>query len=263
MSERRNTWRLARLSPHGEPQTARPIARKQHCQDKWPLPKLFFHHPAKTWTTRDGQVVPAPSDLKLGNDAVKLNATVLYADMNGSTSLVDTHNATIAAEVYKSYMVCTARIIKNAGGTITAYDGDRIMGLFIGDYKNTTAARTALQINWAVKHIVNPALKAQYGNDAYQMSHVIGVDTSTMLAARIGVRNDNDIVWVGRAANYAAKLTSLDTGHAVYITSDVFTKLDRLLKYNGTPEQLMWESCTWNSMNKMAVHRSNWMWAVS
>jgi class 3 adenylate cyclase len=217
---------------------------------------------SKTWTTRDGQVVPAPSDLKLGNDAVKLNATVLYADMNGSTNLVDTHTATTAAEVYKIYMACTARIIKNAGGTITAYDGDRIMGLFIGDYKNTTAAKTALQINWAVKHIVNPSLKAQYGNDAYQMNHGIGVDTSTILAARIGVRNDNDVVWVGRAANYAAKLTSVDTGHAIYITGDVFAKLDRPLKYNGTPEQLMWEPCTWNPMNKMAVHRSNWTWAV-
>ena len=74
---------------------------------------------AKTWTTRDGQVVPEPADLKLGNDGVKLDATVLYADMDGSTNLVDTYSATIAAEVYKSYMVCTARIIKQAGGNIT------------------------------------------------------------------------------------------------------------------------------------------------
>ena len=36
------------------------------------------------WTARDGQVVPAPSDLKLGNDAVYFDrATVLYADLAG------------------------------------------------------------------------------------------------------------------------------------------------------------------------------------
>lgn len=217
---------------------------------------------SKTWTSRDGQAVPEPTDLKLGNDAAKLDATVLYADMNGSTKLVDAHSPTTAAEVYKSYMVCTARIIKNAGGTITAYDGDRIMGIFIGDRKNSTAAKTALQINWAVSHIVNPALKTQYGTNAYQLSHVIGIDTSSILAARIGVRNDNDIVWVGRAANYAAKLTALDTGHAVYITGDVFGRLIDTSKYGGDPKRLMWESCTWNTMNKMAVHRSNWTWAV-
>ena len=27
------------------------------------------------WSERDGEVVPEPEDLKLGNDAVKLNAT--------------------------------------------------------------------------------------------------------------------------------------------------------------------------------------------
>jgi class 3 adenylate cyclase len=218
---------------------------------------------AKTWTTREGQMVPEPADLKLGNDGVKLDATVLYADMDGSTNLVDTYNATTAAEVYKSYMVCTARIIKHAGGNITAYDGDRIMGIFIGDSKNSAAAKTALQINWALKNIVNPALKVQYGDTAYQMAHVIGIDTSTMLAARIGVRNDNDIVWVGRAANYAAKLTAISGGYPIYITADVFDKLNDSSKYGGDPRRLMWESRTWTKMNNMSIYRSNWHWSIS
>lgn len=217
---------------------------------------------ARQWEQRDGQVVPEPAGLKLGNDAVNLDATVLYADMDGSTNLVDGHSATYAAEVYKSYMVCTARIIKAAGGVITAYDGDRIMAVFIGDSKNTTAAKTALQLSWAVSKIVNPALKAQYGDGAYQMSHVIGIDTSRLLAARIGVRNDNDIVWVGRAANYAAKLTAISTGHKVYVTDDVFTKLYKTSKYGGNPKQLMWEAAQWTQMSNMTVHRSNWTWSI-
>jgi hypothetical protein len=42
------------------------------------------------WTTREGQVVPDTPDLELGNDAVTLDATVLYADIDGSTSMVPT-----------------------------------------------------------------------------------------------------------------------------------------------------------------------------
>jgi class 3 adenylate cyclase len=217
---------------------------------------------SKTWSQRDGQVVPDPSELRLGNDAVNLDATVLYADIDGSTKLVDDQSASYAAEVYKIYMVCTARIIKNAGGVITAYDGDRIMAIFIGDYKNTKAVKTALQINWAVSKIINPALRTQYGEDAYQMNHVIGVDTSKILAARIGVRNDNDIVWVGRAANYAAKLTGLSTGHRVYITGTVFDKLHSSSKVGGNPERLMWERARWTQMNDRIVHRSNWIWSI-
>ena len=215
------------------------------------------------WTTREGEVVPEPEDLGLGNDAVKFEATVLYADMADSTDLVDKQKAHLAAETYKSYMVCAARIIKNAGGTITAYDGDRIMGIFIGGTKNTTAAKAALQINWAVDQIINPALKRQYGASAYQLDHVIGIDTSPIFACRIGVRNDNDIVWVGRAANHAAKLASLNDGFPVFITKAVFDKLNKSSKYGGNPERLMWEERTWTKMNNVLVYRSNWICPVA
>jgi class 3 adenylate cyclase len=44
----------------------------------------------EAWATRAGQKVPEPSDLKLGNDAVEFDvATILYADLTGSTKLVD------------------------------------------------------------------------------------------------------------------------------------------------------------------------------
>lgn len=214
------------------------------------------------WETRDGEVVPEPEDLKLGNDAVKLDATVLYADMSGSTSLVDNQSATLAAEVYKSYMICASRIVKDEGGAITAYDGDRIMAVFIGGSKNSTAARCALKINWAVLNIVNPGIKAVYGSDAYQMGHVIGIDTSSLFLCRIGVRNDNDLVWVGRAANYAAKLTDLNEGYSIYITGDVFDRLHDDSKNGGTPRRLMWEQRFWTKMNNMRVHRSNWWWSL-
>ena len=101
------------------------------------------------WTTRDGQVVPKSSDIQLANDAVKLDAVVLYADMSGSTKLVDNYKAHFAAEIYKSYLHCAAKIIRSEGGEITSYDGDRIMAVFLGDYKNTSAVRSALKINYA------------------------------------------------------------------------------------------------------------------
>lgn len=215
------------------------------------------------WTTRKGQVVPEPDDLGLGNDAVEFEATVLYADMADSTGLVDKQKAHLAAEVYKSYMVCAARIIKNAEGTVSAYDGDRIMGVFIGEFKNSSAAKAALQINWALQEVVNPALKQYYGDSAYQMNHAIGIDTSPIFACRIGVRNDNDIVWVGRAANYAAKLTNLKNDkHPVFITGAVFDKLNRKSKYGGDPERLMWEQRKWTQVNDMRVYSSRWTWPL-
>lgn len=58
-----------------------------------------------TWTTREGRVIPAPRDLKLTNDAIEFDrATVLYADLSGSTNLVDKKKWWFAAEVYKTFL---------------------------------------------------------------------------------------------------------------------------------------------------------------
>ncbi len=83
------------------------------------------------WDERNGLVVPEAKDLRLGNDAVQLDATVLYADITASTQLVDTKAPAFAAEIYKGYLTCAARIVKAQGGAITAYDGDRIMAVFL------------------------------------------------------------------------------------------------------------------------------------
>lgn len=215
-----------------------------------------------SWTEHDGQVVPEPEDLQLGNHAVNLRATVLYADLQGSTSLVDKWTRKFAAEVYKTYMACAARIIKHEGGSITAYDGDRVMGIFVGNRKNTDAARTSLKINWALQEIVNPAINGFYSKSPYTVRHVIGVDTSDILACRIGVRNDNDIVWVGRAANYAAKLSSTDGNFPVYITGDVFDVMLDESKFGGTPRRLMWDERQWTAMNGMRIYGSSWTWPL-
>jgi len=211
------------------------------------------------WTDRDGQKVPEAEDISLGNNAVKLNATVLYADLAESTTLVDGYKKDFAAEVYKTYLHCASKIIKSEGGVITAFDGDRVMGVFLGDSKNTSAARCALKINHAVLKIINPAIKAQYSSTDYTVKHAVGIDTSDLYIARTGVRGSNDLVWVGRAANYAAKLCSLrKASKASYITATVYNKLDKAVK-TSSDGQSMWESSTWQEKG-ITVYSSTWMW---
>ena len=205
------------------------------------------------WTIRDGNVVPEPEKLGLGNDGVNLDGTVLYADISGSTQLVDSTIPHFAAEVYKAYLACAARIIKNEEGVITAYDGDRVMAVFIGKAMCTNAVRAALKIKGAVLTIVQPAMKAQYPQTNYVLKHVIGIDTSKLLASRIGVRNDNDLVWVGRAANYAAKLTTLSDEFSIWITGSVYDSIQDGVKFAGTTN--MWTEHSWNTMNKMRIYR--------
>ena len=212
------------------------------------------------WTTREGRVVPESDDLKLGNDAVTLDGTVLYADLDDSTKLVDTEKPWFVAEVYKCYLACAARIIRSEGGEITSYDGDRIMAVFIGDSKNTDAARTALKINFAVLKIINPAIENQYSDANYTVKHVVGIDTSNLFVARTGIRGANDLVWVGRAANYAAKLSSR-SGPATQITAAVYNKLNRESKIGGNGRN-MWTQTTAREIGNKTIYTSTWYWKV-
>lgn len=216
---------------------------------------------AGVWQEEATSSVPAPEDLRLNAKHAKNleTATVLYADLDGSTSMVDNHTWQFSAEIYKNYLRCAAQIIRSEDGIITAYDGDRIMAVFTGGSKNTSAVRCAMKINYAVVEIIRPALALQYRNTSFTLNHVVGVDTSQLRTARIGVRGDNDLVWIGRAANYAAKLTTLSE-KPIWITKSVFDAMRDDVKYsNGIP---MWESRIWTAMNNLPVYCSTYWWRL-
>lgn len=176
----------------------------------------------------NGFTVPGGEALTFGNTGTRIDATVLYADIQGSTKMVDSLRDTQSAEYYKAFLHCAAKIIKSNGGTIAAYDGDRVMAVFIGDEQCVEAIRSALQITEAVNSIINPKFLATYRDYHRPLRHTVGIDCGKLLVAKTGVRVDSDLVWVGPAANYASKLNSfdgLDGAYAVRATADVINRV--------------------------------------
>ncbi len=215
----------------------------------------------ESWTVEATNEVPDPDQLRLSNHAKDLEtATVLYADLDGSTNMVDNYQWSFSAEIYKAYLRCAARIIAAEKGVVTAYDGDRVMAIFTGTTKNTCAVRAAMKINHAVEMIIRPAIAQQYANKKFTLKHVIGVDTSQLRAARIGVRGYNDLVWVGRAANHAAKLTNL-SDKPLWITKAVYDAMNKVVKQASDGRE-MWEKRYWTPMNNMEIYCSTWRYVV-
>jgi class 3 adenylate cyclase len=214
-----------------------------------------------SWTERNGQVVPAPADLKLGNDAVKLKGTVLYADLSESTAMVENYDDWFSAEIYKSFLHCAAKVIRHFGGSITAYDGDRIMAVFLGNSKNTKAVKAALKINSVRQNIIQPALDSQYPSNTFNLRHTCGIDCSNLFVARTGVRGDNDLVWVGRSANWAAKLSDLPNSHATWISAAVYDVMHESVKLNDD-NQNMWEKRSSKTQGDAIIYRSSYSWAL-
>jgi hypothetical protein len=67
-------------------------------------------------------------------------------------------------------------------------------------------------------------------------------------------------VWVGRAANYAAKLSAInEDGYSSFITGRVYDNMKDEAKYSSSDRRSMWEQRKWNGIT---IYRSNWTWVV-
>lgn len=164
----------------------------------------------KEFILRDGIDIPATA--QVGYDqAVKVSVTYLYADMADSSGLVAVSGRTTVGKVIRLFLDLSVRIINHQGGEIRSFDGDRVMGIFIGDGKETRAVRSALQIAWACDELIQPKIVARYPSirDAgWVLKPGCGVATGDALIIRGGVRqSDNDLVSIGLAPNLAAKLS--------------------------------------------------------
>lgn len=111
------------------------------------------------WTHTDGRVVPGDYSLALSNDRVEMEAAVLYADLADSTEIAIASQVK-AAEIFKTCLQGTTRLTRANDGHIRSFDGDRVMGVFIGDNKNSSAAKCGLQINWFFKNLLASGLKS-------------------------------------------------------------------------------------------------------
>lgn len=219
----------------------------------------------KQWTTRKGQKVPNTSDVALAGGAVELDSTFLYADLANSSKMAKELDRRVAAKIIKSFLATTTRLIRHHGGVIVSFDGDRVLGVFVGGLKNTTAAKCGLQIKYTVQEIIRPKFENKYEsvkNASFSISHGVGIDTGTVLAVRAGARRDNDLIWIGRAPNLAAKLSDLrKSPYHTFITATVYNHLKDSSKYGGKEKKNMWKQHSWTFLgDTMTIYGSSWHW---
>jgi class 3 adenylate cyclase len=214
------------------------------------------------WSVRLGRVVPAPQSIILGGGAVDLECTILYADLAESSNLASNFDRRVAAKAIKAFITCATRIINHQEGTVVSFDGDRVMGVFTGRLKNAQAAQTGLKLNFAMKNILAPRVAREFAtlNQAgFSLRHACGIDTGVSLAIRTGMREINDLVWIGRAANLAARMSAIrEDGFATYISAAVYSDLPEWLKFNGPQADAVWERRTlkWGGEN-LYVYRTS------
>ena len=217
----------------------------------------------KTFKERDGQKIPTSEDVSLTDGAVKLDAAFIYADLAGSGMIAKQCPWDTTAKIIRAYLDCATRIIRARGGEIRSFDGDRVMGVFIGDSKRTSAVKAALQIQWATRHLIEPEATARFNsvkNNNVKIRQACGIDVGISRAVRAGIRNNNDLIWIGRPPSFAAKLSDArEYPYCTFISADVYSRLADEAKFSKGVN--MWEE---HNMTFAGVaekcYRSNYWW---
>lgn len=212
---------------------------------------------------RDGRVVPATPDVVLKDGAVKVEAAFLYTDLAGSAKLSKTCPWSTTAKIIRAFLDCATRLIIKHGGHVRSFDGDRVMGVFLGDSMNSSASICGREIHWAVRKIIQPAAAKQFksiSDAGIEIRNCSGIDVGEVRAIRSGIRDNNDLIWIGKAASFSAKLSDLrDKGYHTYISSRTFSKLSDSAKYDSNGKNI-WESTnfTFAGENETVYKSNHW-----
>jgi adenylate cyclase len=142
---------------------------------------------------------------------VKLLAScVMYVDLRESTRISSENTDYRVAAIYSAYVRAMTRCANHYGGKVRNIIGDRVMVVFDRENCFRNAIRTAILMNSVSEYLLNWSI------DFESIRCGIGIDFGEMLVTKTGIikqgvetTSNKSLVWLGRPANVASKLTDV------------------------------------------------------
>lgn len=148
-----------------------------------------------------------------------IETCVLYVDIRKSTKLNLQHYPKTMAKLYSSFVRGMIKAAEEFNGKIRNIVGDRIMVVFNSSNCFTESVNTAILMNTISEKIINKRFKG----DAFKCG--IGIDYGKMMIVKCGTvkygqekSNYKSLVWLGKPANIASKLTDAANQPSTYST---------------------------------------------
>jgi class 3 adenylate cyclase/MFS family permease len=154
-------------------------------------------------------VQASPTALSLREE---LEATILFSDIRGFSSLAERLPPRQVAEVVGRHLTAMVEVVTSCGGVLDKFAGDAVMAVFGAPRPVADHARRALACAAAMQHrqlaLNNEA--EHPGLPAFQIG--IGVNTGTVIAGTLGGPGRLDYTVLGDAVNIAQRLQSEAVG---------------------------------------------------
>jgi class 3 adenylate cyclase/tetratricopeptide (TPR) repeat protein len=157
-------------------------------------------------------------------------ATILFADVSGFTTLSETMDAEVVAEVMNDLWAGVDQVILDHGGRIDKHIGDAVMAVW-----GAEAARED-----DPERAVRAALAMQAAIDAFCASHHaplamrVGVNTGAVLLGQVGTMGE--FTALGDAVNLASRLEQAAPVGGVLISHDTYRHVRGVFDVQPRPE---------------------------
>lgn len=177
-----------------------------------------------------GRFVPGPvveealasagDDLRL--NGVRREATVLFSDLRGFTTLAESLTPEQVIDVLNHYLTEMSDAIMGHGGTLVAYMGDGIMAIFGAPLDQPDHATRAIQ---AAREMTGPRLDnfngwlTETGISSEPVRMGVGLNSGEVMSGNVGSPNRIEYTAVGDTTNTASRLEGMTKGtpHALFV----------------------------------------------
>jgi adenylate cyclase len=153
---------------------------------------------------------------------VRTQATVLFSDLRGSTTLLERMSPERGIEIVNRYLTEMTDAVVAHGGTLSGFRGDGLLALFGAPLEQPDHAERALA---AAREMagdrlerVNAELRAE-GVLEEDVGIGIGICSGEIMAGNVGSEQRMEYTAIGDAASVAARLEGMtkDSGHIAFI----------------------------------------------
>jgi adenylate cyclase len=152
-----------------------------------------------------------------------VEATVMFVDICGFTSLSETQSAATVVGLLNKYFDEIVREIIAHGGYVDKFMGDAVMAVFRGEYHLDRALDAALAVRAKLQDTHDPLPN---GTD-YHPAISIGINTGEMVSGNIGSASLKrlDYTVIGDTVNVSQRLQSAAQPNQIVITETIYNRI--------------------------------------
>ncbi len=152
-----------------------------------------------------------------------VEATVMFVDICGFTSLSETQSAATVVGLLNQYFDQIVKEIIAHGGYVDKFMGDAVMAVFRGEYHLDRALDAALAVRTQLQDAHDPLPD---GSD-YHPAISIGINTGEMVSGNIGSASLKrlDYTVIGDTVNVSQRLQSAAQPNQIVITEAIYQRI--------------------------------------